>query len=101
MAAIKPKINVDYMGSATVVSFTDEMIYIEAGCVQSVGPPFRALAKAGGNLLEGLVENTLEGRVASRQEGAGTLKVAVGPVTFMTRDHGEAVGSTVAVAPSD
>ncbi len=29
MAAIKPKINVDYMGSATVVSFTDEKILEE------------------------------------------------------------------------
>ena len=29
MAAIKPKINVDYAGSATVVSFTDERILEE------------------------------------------------------------------------
>ena len=29
MAAIKPKINVDYAGSATVVSFTDEKILEE------------------------------------------------------------------------
>lgn len=29
MAAIKPKINVDYMGKATIVSFTDEKILEE------------------------------------------------------------------------
>jgi len=82
---------------ASVVNFTDRMIYLENGRVQAIGPPYEALARARGQDVEGLVENTFEARVVGRHPEVGTLEVRVGETTFVTRDHDEPMDATVVV----
>jgi len=81
----------------SVINFTNRLIYLDGGRVCAVGPPSEALARAAGRVVEGLVENTIEGEVIERHGAAGTLRVSAGPLVFTAQDHDEPLGERVVV----